>query len=79
MSKKAEQLANERQTAEISGTYAENIQREGTKQELVKALAAKFSQPQQAGVSPIAVLLLVMVVIFGFAFVKKQGNNAESK
>ena len=78
MAKKTEQqLANEQRTAEITGTYAENVQREGTKQELVKALTAKFSMPKQT-ISPTTLLIIVVSAILLLSFLKKQ-NVVESK
>ena len=72
--KSAEQQANEQRTAEITGGYAENVQREGTKQKLIEALTAKFSQ-KQSGISPILVLMLMIMVAGVVVYVdrKQQG------
>lgn len=71
-----QQLANEQQTEEIKGAYAENIQREGTKQKLIESLTAKFTSTPQQGTSPTVVLLLVIIAMGGVAFFMNRQSQS---
>ncbi len=73
--KSKEQLENERITAETQGSYAESIQKEGTKQKLIEAITAqKVAVLQPKGISPTVVLIFLVLAMMGVTFFIDKKN-----